>query len=140
MGKSIFMAMLGLFLLTQTASAGQQKYFYMYGVADGDGDGHLTTSLLLSLSQCQAGAKARATVNGDLVQGCTPGCNTGVSKTAWEFIQSADTDGDTDAVYQAIGIYLNQSDCNAGIADANAAGFTDISTVCVAAQAHLFCK
>lgn len=140
MTKSAVMAILGLVLLTQPAIAGQQKYFYVSGVADAGGDGPLTSSSLLGLSQCQAAEAGPQPGGMAVIQGCVPACNSTLSKTAWTFIQSPDFDNDGSPQPQAIGIYLNQADCAAGIAATQAVGFTNISTVCVAITTHLYCK
>ena len=137
--KSVGMAILGLVLLAQPALAGQQKYFYVYGVADADGDGPLTTSSLLGLSKCQSAQAAAQPGGMSVIQPCVPACNN-TSSTAWTFIQSADSDGDGSSQPMAIGIYLNQADCTAGIAAASTAGFTNISSVCVMLSAHLYCR
>ena len=138
--KSFGMAILGLVLLTQPASAAQQKYFYVFGAADADGDGPLTTSSLLTLSQCQSAEAAPQAGSGVVIQDCVPACSKAVSDTAWTFIQSADTDNDGSSQPQAIGIYLYQADCTTGIADAKAVGFTNISSVCVTLKSHLYCR
>lgn len=138
--KSLGMAILGLVLLAQPALAGQQKYFYVYGVADAGGDGPLTTSSLLGLSQCQSAEAAAQPGGMAVIQQCVPACNSTLSNTAWTFIQSADTDNDGSSRPQAIGIYLHQEDCAAGIAAAQGVGFTDISSVCVTMKSRLYCK
>jgi len=139
MMKSLVMAILGLVLLAQPALAGQQKYFYVYGTADADGDGPLTTSTLLGLSQCQSKQAAAQPGGMAVIQQCVPACNN-TSNTAWTFIQSADTDNDGSIQPQAIGIYLHQEDCVAGIAAAQGIGFTNISSVCVTLKSRLYCK
>ena len=138
--KSLGMAILGLVLLTQPAIAGQQKYFYVFGLADAGGDGPLSTSSLLTLAKCQSAEAAPQAGGAAVIQQCVPACNITLSNTAWTFIQSADFDNDGSSQPMAIGIYLNQADCTAGIAATNAAGFTNISSVCVTLTSHLYCK
>ncbi len=135
--KSIFitMALLGALALTLPAQA---SYSYLVGGSDKDtdGDGSLSTAVFPTLSSCQSAAAAALNV----VQGCFSTCDPANSKSAMYLEQQGDNDGDSSRFMNGVGPYGFVADCNSGIADAQAAGYTDVLSECVRIQSKKACK
>ena len=104
-----------------------------------DGDNPLTMSRTYS-TQAACDAKAAATTG--LVQGCLASCDPANPANEWFLEQLGDNDSDGPKGYRGMGPYGFQADCNAGIADAVAAGMTDIMPACtlVIARKVTACK
>ena len=135
--KSIFVTvmLLGALALTLPAQAG---YSYLAGAADKDtdGDGALSTVVFSTLSGCQSASAAASNV----VQGCFSTCDPANSKSAMFIEQQGDNDHDSSPFMNGVGPYGFLADCDAGIADAQAAGYTDILSQCVRIQSKKACK
>jgi hypothetical protein len=135
--KSIFVTviLLGALALTLPAQAG---YSYLAGAADKDtdGDGTLSTVVFSTLSACQSAAAAASNV----VQGCFSTCDPANPKSAMYLEQQGDNDGDSSRFMNGVGPYGFLADCDAGIADAQAAGYTDVQSQCVRILSRKACK
>jgi hypothetical protein len=135
--KAFTVMFLAVALATGTAFAAKNSsgstgggYFYItVGTdTDSDGDARLVSSAVFStLAACDTAA-ASATA---LVQGCVARCNP-ASTSAYYMEQKTDSDSDDPSkfLYYPIGPYGFESDCEAGIADASAAGVTDVLSAC----------
>lgn len=134
--KSVMVMIVAIALATGTAFAGKNSsnsggYFYVTAGADSDSDGDarlVASPLFSTLAACDTAA-ASATA---LIQGCVPRCN-GSGRTVYYVEQTMDSDSDdpTTLLYQTIGPYGLKSDCANGIADATAAGMTDVLPGCL---------
>ena len=135
--KSIFVTviLLGALALTLPAQAG---YSYLTGAADKDtdGDGTLSTVVFSTLSACQSAAATASNV----VQGCFSTCDPANSKSAMYLEQQGDNDNDSSRFMNGVGPYGFLADCDAGIADAQAAGYTDVLSQCVRILSRKACK
>ena len=135
--KSIFVTvvLLGALALTLPAHAG---YAYLAGSPDSDrdGDGTLSTVVFSTLNGCQSAAAAASNV----VQGCFGTCDPANSKSAFYIEQQGDGDSDSFRFMNGVGPYGVLADCNSGIADAQAAGYTDVLSECVRIQSKRACK
>ena len=135
--KSIFitMALLGALALTLPAQA---SYSYLAGGADQDtdGDGTLSTATFSSLAACNTAAAAASNV----VQGCFSTCDPANSKNAFYLEQQGDKDNDSSRYMNGVGPYGFLADCNSGIADAQATGYTDVPSECLRIQLRKACK
>lgn len=135
--KSIFVTVILLGALALSLPA-QASYAYLVGAADkdADGDGTLSTVVFSTLSACQSAAGAASNV----VQGCFNTCDPANSKSAMYLEQEGDNDNDSSPFMNGVGPYGFLSDCNSGIADAQAAGYTDVLSQCVRIQSRKACK
>jgi hypothetical protein len=135
--KSIFIALilLGASALTLPAQA---NYSYLAGGldTDHDGDGTLSTVVFSTLTACQNAAATASNV----VQGCVRTCDPANSKSAMFIEQQGDNDNDSSRFMNGVGPYGFLADCDAGIADAQAAGYTDVLSECVRIQSKKACK
>jgi hypothetical protein len=135
--KSIFVTMilLGALALTLPAQAG---YSYLAGALDkdADGDGTLSTVVFSTLAGCQSAAAAASNV----VQGCFSTCDPANPKSAMYLEQQGDNDNDSSRFMNGVGPYGFLADCDSGIADAQAAGYTDLMSQCVRIQSRKACK
>ena len=135
--KSIFVALILLGGLTLTLPA-HASYAYLAGSPDSDrdGDGTLSTVVFSTLNGCQSAAAAASNV----VQGCFGTCDPTNSKSTFYIEQQGDSDGDSFRFMNGVGPYGFLADCNSGIADAHAAGYTDILSECFRMQSKKTCK
>ena len=135
--KSIFIALilLGASALSLPAQA---NYSYLTGAPDkdADGDGSLSTVVFATLSACQSAAATASNV----VQGCFSTCDPANSRSAMFIEQQGDNDGDSSRFMNGVGPYGFLADCDSGIADAQAAGYTDVLPECVRIQSKKACK
>ena len=123
-------------LATGTAFAGKNSsgsggYFFVTAGTDTDSDGDarlLASPTFSTMAACDAAAASATT----LIQGCVAHCS-GNSRTVYFVEQTMDSDSDdpTTLLYQTIGPYGSRSDCANGIADASAAGMTDVLPGCL---------
>jgi hypothetical protein len=133
--KALMAMVVAIALATGTAFAGRNStsggYFYVTAGTDtdSDGDARLVASPTFSTAAACDTAAASATA---LIQGCVPHCS-GSARTVYYVEQTMDSDSDdpTTLLYQTIGPYGLKSDCQAGIADATAAGVTDVLPGCL---------
>ena len=122
-------------LAAGTAFAGKNSsnggYFYVTAGTDTDSDGDalLVASMTFpTMAACTTAAACETA----LIQSCVPHCS-GNSRTVYFVEQTMDSDADdpTTLLYQTIGPYDSRSDCANGIADASAAGVTDVLPGCL---------
>jgi hypothetical protein len=135
--KSAFVSVMLLGLLALTLPA-QANYSYLAGGADQDqdGDGNLSIVTFSSLAACTSVAAAASNV----VQGCFSTCDPANSKSAFYLEQQGDNDNDGRRYMSGVGPYGFLTDCDAAIADAQAAGYTDVQSECMRAQLKKACK
>jgi hypothetical protein len=135
--KSIFLSVMLLGLLALTLPA-QANYSYLVGGSDmdSDGDGSLSTAVFPTLSSCQSAVAAALNV----VQGCFSTCDPANSKNAFYLEQQGDKDHDSSRYMNGVGPYGFLTDCDAAIADAQAAGYTDVQPECMQLQLKKACK
>lgn len=135
--KSMFVTVMLLGALALSLPA-QASYAYLAGAADKDtdGDGALSTVMFSTLSACQTAAGAASNV----VQGCFSTCDPANSKSAMYLQQQGDKDHDSTPFMNGVGPYGFLSDCDAAIADAQAAGYTDVLSQCVRIQTKKACR
>jgi hypothetical protein len=135
--KSIFATVMLLSALALSLPA-HASYAYLAGAPDkdADGDGTLSTVVFSTLSACQTAAGAASNV----VQGCFSTCDPSNSKSAMYLEQEGDNDKDSSHFMNGVGPYGFLSDCNSAIADAEAAGYTDVLSQCMHLQLKKACK
>jgi hypothetical protein len=137
MKKLTIFAVTAWFLIS--APIAHAGYFYLTaGVdLDNDGDPKLSTSASFStLAACQAALPATA------FQGCVASCDP--TNPSVEYFLEQFSDGDKDdgfkGLYHGVGPYGYQADCEAGIADAAAAGMTDVLAACTVVTSKHSCR
>jgi hypothetical protein len=136
MKKLTIFAMTAWFLIY--APIAHAAYFYLTaGVdLDNDGDPKLSTSASFStLAACQAALPATA------VQGCVANC---APASPSQYFLEQFSDGDKDdgfkGLYHGVGPYGYQADCEAGIANAAAAGITNVLAACTVVTSKHNCR
>ncbi|HYK65705.1 MAG TPA: hypothetical protein VEY94_12225 [Patescibacteria group bacterium] len=133
--KALTVMIVAIALATGTAFAGKTSsnggYFYVkVGIdTDSDGDARLVASPTFAT---QAACTTAAASETSLLQGCVAHCNGG-GRTVYYVEQTMDSDSDdpTTLLYQTIGPYGAKPDCQTAIADATAAGMTDVLPGCL---------
>ena len=122
-------AMIALYLAT--APTAYAAYFYVTEKVSSKGYTLLSTSITYStLAACETKAQAASS----LVQGCVSSCDSANPKSEY-FLEQV-----TNGSYHGYGPYGYQADCEDGIADAAAAGMTNVMASCTFVDAKSRCK
>jgi hypothetical protein len=138
--KRLIIIAIGVCFLAYAPVARASWFYLTEGVdTDADGDNPLSVSRTYST---QATCNAKAAAAAGVVQDCVATCDPAHPANQWFLEQAGDNDADGPKGYRGMGPYGFQADCNAGIADADAAGMTNVLAACtlVTSRKPVVCK
>ena len=117
-------------LFVANAPIAHAAYFYVTEKVTSKGNSLATSITYSTLAACETKAQAAS----NLVQDCVSSCDSANAKSQYYLEQV------TNGSYQGFGPYGYRTDCEDGIADAVAAGMTNVLSTCTLVASKSRCK